>query len=237
MELIKLVEKTGGLFSHAHTIFSILKGELGNTNATTTIQPSGLQAHVKGKDQADERITITAFARSIERLFKEYGPGSAEELIKDRADALKRAYAIMIIINSYAPPERRCISLTLGLRQEAETSSEGTSSKKKKKGKKGKPSKRFENRSGQDMIIMMALANDEKFTRETLRMMLVDSDIKKHNIQQSLEIAEAVISGIKKSNQKKRKEPFQPPLWVDFLPIGRTKIVKKMEEEYNKEAA
>ncbi len=231
-KIIDLAKSGWRIFSDLDTFFGFSAN-----NPKKTDEQTGLTAHKKGKDQADERITITAFARSIERLLKEYGPGSAEELIMDRADATARAHKLMRIINAYTPPERRCISLTLGLRQESETSPEVASSKKKKKGKKSEPYKRFENRSGQDMIIMMALANNEQFTRETLRMMLVDSDIKKHNIQQSLEIAEAVISGIKKSNQKKRKEPFQPPLWVDFLPIGRTKIVKKMEEEYNKEAA
>jgi hypothetical protein len=233
MKLINVVKKTGITFSHAHTIFSILKGLAGN-NTTTTTEPAGLQAHAKGKDQRDKRITITAFARSIERLLKEYGPGSAEELIKDRADALKRAYAIMNNINSYAPPERRCISLTLGLRQEAETSSEGTSSKKKKKGKKGKPSKRFENRSGQDMIIMMALANNEQFTRETLRMMLIDNEIKADNIKKAVDISSAVASGITKGMKKRPEdEVFRSSWWLDLYPPPiRKKAINKEREAH-----
>jgi hypothetical protein len=66
VKLIKIVEKTGRLFSDTHTIFSILKGKLFDNN-TATNEPAGLQAHAKGTDQKDERITTTAISRIAER--------------------------------------------------------------------------------------------------------------------------------------------------------------------------
>lgn len=227
------IEKLMTLFNFgAHFIG---KGDLVGTNETQN-DSTGLRAHAKGKDQKDERITITAFARTIDRLVVDYGPESVDKIIVNRNDAVSRIDAIIKIINSYTPHERRCISMTIGLRQESVSPSDAKSSKKKGKTKKTVTTQ-FENKSGQDMIVMMALTNKKKFTKRILRMMLVDLEIKDANLKQTVQVAGAIVGGFKsglKKAQRPERERFRSPWWLDLYPPGlRGPAIRKQKEAHN----
>lgn len=250
MKINEMGEKFWDIFSDVHTIISILMG-----NRSPTEKPSnnsgrgpGIKADSKGRDQTDERLTLTAFARAIERAVK-------EDVCCDFAEAKKRALRILKIINSYNPLEIRCLSLTFGLEQSTVTHivvEEPKDTNKKGEEDRVSQEKTFaQNKEGQDMFIALIRSNDDTFTRafcdfaisatkifgynvakwqQTALDFLSKSDIK---ITQGLEeLGNMLDKPFQKMSKDNPDGLYKPPLWTDFMIFGRKAAIERCREKH-----
>ena len=151
-----------------------------SSDNTTKSGDEKLKAHRSGKGQIDERLFASACARATTRLVNDHGLTAEEARI--------RIAKIVKIINSHDPLRRRNIILTIGLEQTAVPKTENATGGKEKKGKKKKAKEKEENKpeiilqnvDGQDIIIMMALANKPNFTKAMCKSMSTQNDVMDH---------------------------------------------------------
>ncbi len=229
-------------YSDIHTALSLLKGKDPSKQSSRN-DNAGAKADSKGTGQMDERLTLTAFARAIKKIYKDEDIPEIDSL----KEAQRRALRVLKVINSYNPLEIRAISLTLGLEQDTPVSS----TPKKEGGDKNKPEPTtkvaFQNEAGQDMFGLLICRNSDPFTREFCNFAISSTQILGHNIAKWQEHA---INFLVKSDEKiasvlddvsdymsnvlpliSLEHPdgvYRPPIWTDFLPFWMRK--RKIEE-------
>lgn len=245
----KAVKNLPSFTSHMHSLYSIVRGFLGDQTAEvpTTDKDGRLQAHETGKGQADERLTLSACARAINRMVKDYCRTSPQRAtknqpIKNREDAESRMLRVIRVINSYTPLRRRNIILTIGLEQDVyqKEVSQGKDNDGKEKPPKIITEK--ENKSGQDILIMLALRDESDFTREMCDIMCVSNDLGDQRIEVLKRVEREFAAFLGQLNEKlsevlPKEALFSPPIWTDFILIEalRKKIVAGLEKSWKEE--
>ena len=234
-----IAKKLWTIYSDGHTVLSWFKGDKKPDIAGIA------KADPKGKGQMDERLTLAALARAIERASKEHRISKKE--------ARKRACDIIKFINKeYNPEQLRLLSLTFGLQQTpisttSNNKNEGSNSKAKQCDQSIP-----ENREGQDIFLSLILADSEEFTKEICDFAVFSYRLHKEKLEKW---QENILDFIKKTDKKlshtldaidnflggsfeeiSLNNPdgfYDPPFWVDLVPpFMRERVIEKCRQKY-----
>jgi len=218
MKINEMGEKFWDIFSDVHTIISILMGNRSPTGSTDSSSGGsnriGEKADPKGKGQMDERLAMTAFARAIDRLIRKQ---DIKHQPIDRKRAMDMVEKVIGVINSYDPIQRRQIILTIGLEQTVK--SKKIPQGKDKNGKDKLPiiEEVVQNIDGQDIIIMLALSEDESFIRQFCDAITASGGITSYRWNQVEEKLKEINDGMETFFEENTPKTCHPVL--DAIPI------------------